>query len=74
MIKSRHISQTIRRSMIKSKEIPQTIRRSEIIMPDTAFCSELIMLYMLLETDQISVAEFNYRKIKLLNPDHQRLS
>jgi len=60
--------------MIKSRQIPQTARRSEIIMPDTAFCSELIMLYMLLETDQITVAEFNYRKNKLLNPDDQRLS
>ena len=61
--------------MIKSRQIPQTARRNEIIMPDTAFCSELIMLYMLLETDQITEAEFNYRKIKLLNPDdQQRLS
>lgn len=60
--------------MIKSRQIPQTARRSEMYLPDTAFCSELIMLYMLLETDQITEAEFNYRKIKLLNPDDQRLS
>ena len=41
-------------------------------MPDTAFCSELIMLYMLLENDQITVAEFNYRKNKLLTPDDEQ--
>jgi hypothetical protein len=55
--------------MIKSKALPQTAQRSEPYMIDTVFCSELIMLYMLLENDQITVAEFNYRKNQLLNPD-----
>ena len=58
--------------MIKSKQISQTARHSEMYMIDTAFCSELIMLYMLLETDQITVTEFNYRKNQMLNPDDEQ--
>lgn len=55
--------------MIKSKEQSQTTGRREFSALDDAFCSELIMLYMLLENDQITVIEFNYRKNRLLNPD-----
>jgi hypothetical protein len=60
--------------MIKIKEQSQTNGRREFSALDDTFCSELIMLYMLLENDQITVMEFSYRKNRLLNPDDQDLS
>jgi hypothetical protein len=59
---------------MKSREIPYKRESQEMHLQDAALCSELTMLYMLLETDKITVAEFNFRRQMLMYPEERPLS